>query len=179
MKNLLIEFQKRIATKKIDTENKFFHNILYNLHFYYWIDNQIEKNILQLQNNSKIIIIDEYQEGENIYYIVCFDYNLIICNQAQESNLLLKHNDSKHYFLKNQLLFGSNSFLADSIFMHEIKNFSSKFQIINREFIAFWKSIVNCISGFLIKKAYDNSKSNDKFNESKKQLKKQISATSA
>lgn len=75
MQNLFYEFQKSISTKKIDTVNKFLDNILYNLHFYYWIDNQIENDILQLQNNSKIIIIDEYQEGENIYYIVCFDYN--------------------------------------------------------------------------------------------------------
>lgn len=69
------------------------------------------------------------------------------------------------YFLKNRPIIGSNSSLDDSIFLYEIQKSSDAFQIINKELISFWNIIVNCLSGFLIRKGYENRKINIELDE--------------
>lgn len=157
----------------IKTQNKFLQEILNKFDFYFINDIKTEDEILQGQNESKIIIIDEYQEKNgNNFFFICFDYIVKIINQNQKilNKFLSKQHDSEKYYLKQELNTEAN------IFAHEIENFSKKFEIINSEFQKFWELIVNCISGFLIKKSYKNhknkndEKTNKKFLEGKKKL---------
>lgn len=157
----------------IKTQNKFLQEILNKFDFYFINDIKTEDEILQGQDESKIIIIDEYQEKNgNNFFFICFDYIVKIINQNQKilNKFLSKQHDSEKYYLKQELNTEAN------IFAHEIENFSKKFEIINSEFQKFWELIVNCISGFLIKKSYKNhknkndEKTNKKFLEGKEKI---------
>ena len=137
-----------------------------------------EKKVKQYENNSKIVIIDEYMENDIKYYILCFDYKLIILPQGENADKLIlpsiitRFEESDKYFIQNcDIQFETDT--ANENFFNEIRNFSKKFRISNEKVQHFWSIIVNCLSGFLIKKGYQNSRNkhdqylNDKFDEYK------------
>ena len=88
-----------------------------------------------------------------------------------------KKNDSNVIFYLSDIYFIQNidfQFENDTDnenFFNEIRNFSKKFRISNEKVQHFWSIIVNCLSGFLIKKGYQNSRNrhekylNEKFVE--------------
>ena len=168
--NFETNFQVLFNNNDIKTRNESLQNILSRFKIYLW-NNQFNE-ISQLSDNSKIIIIDEYQHDFCNYYAICFDYNLIIIEQNVEnqskdltlSNFISKFTDSQIYFLKNKPISQKSSEAEDIIFRSEIKNFSKEFTIINDQFNLIWNSIVDCLSAFIIKKSYKNNliKSNDR-----------------
>ena len=78
MQDRFSEFQSLFIKNDVKILNEYLNNILYKFQFFYRdIINEQNDEILQLPNESKIIIIDECQEKETKYDIICFNYNLI------------------------------------------------------------------------------------------------------
>ena len=172
MQRSIHAFQDLLKKKNINTKNKNFEEILYKFDFFYYPDIiQTEKKAKQYKNNSQIIIIDECIQNNVKYFVVCFDYTLIILpNEDQKGSSILcdiftNFNDCDKYFLQN-------SDTQSTVFFEEIDNFSKEFRIEEWRIVKnFWNIVVNCLSGFLIKKGYQNSRNrynkhlNDEFVE--------------
>ena len=111
MENIFSEFQTLLRGKEIKTSNKYFQFVLSKFHFYF-LNQKNGKEILQLANNSKIIIVDEYDQENDKYIFICFDYNLIIIFFKQESDIHIsffddffsKQKDSEKYFFNFVLM---------------------------------------------------------------------------
>mgnify|MGYP001029950258 FL=1 len=164
------DFGIHFKNHSIKMQNKYLQDIFYMFSFYYITDIQNKDEIIQVQNESKIMIIDEYQDTDtNKYFFACFDYKIIIYqNQETLNEFLSKHQDYDKYFLKRNPITGLKH--DDDIFMYEINNFCEKFGIFNSNLQMFWRLIYRCISGFLIKKSYKNHQIKNHKNSNKKFL---------
>ncbi|KAK8860345.1 hypothetical protein M9Y10_012009 [Tritrichomonas musculus] len=107
-----------------------------------------KEDLFQSRNELKIIIIDEYKEGErNKYFFVCFDHSLFIFSPNQEenssfpSNFISIHKDSTIYFLKDN----KKEDCKFNNFLKEISNFSKQFSITNTEYQSVFDKIKNSI----------------------------------
>lgn len=104
--SISLNFSELIKKNKIVIQNTYLREIIFkfNLTIYQNI-HQIEEVILQNQNFSKIIIIDEYQN----YFILCFDSKIILIkrnpNDETEKtilqNFLMKYSTFNQYFIQN------------------------------------------------------------------------------
>lgn len=55
--------------------------LFYKFQFYYFNTESENFDIMQIPSECKFVIIDEYIDDDFIYYIVCFEYKLIIIQQ--------------------------------------------------------------------------------------------------
>ncbi|KAK8836037.1 hypothetical protein M9Y10_040238 [Tritrichomonas musculus] len=164
MKQSILDFQDMLKKKKINTTNKYLNEILCKFDFIFYPEYQKnEKGLKQLENNSKIIVIDERVESDIEYYVACIEYKLIIIPKEDTTDISIlrtvfaNYDDFDKYFIQDN----SNQY---EIYREEIRNFSEKFRITNKNFQRFWSIVVNCLSGFLIKKGYKNSRNmHDKY----------------
>ena len=163
MQESIHEFQKYLKKEDNCLINEHLKDILDKFEFIYYPDIlQSEKKAKQYESNSKIIVIDEYMEDSIKYYILCFDYKLIILPQEDNTDDLIlpsiftRFEDSNKYFIQNcYTQFETDT--RNENFFNEIRNFSKEFMISNEKVQHFWSIVVNCLSGFLIKKGYQNS----------------------
>ena len=162
LKKSLYEFQSLSSKHEIKTQKESMQNIFDKIKFYFNDNNnKISDEILDLKNESKILIIEYYEADNDKYFFICFDYQLIIIKGNQEllPSILSKHQDSAKYFLNPNPISEIKIEEADIIFNTEIDHFIKNFLIdANQNLIDFWNKVVKCISGFLIKKSYKNSK---------------------
>lgn len=175
MQQGVIELQNLLKNNNINIRNKNLKKILskFEIKFYQNL-NEIPKEIFMHKEDPKVIIIDEYEEEfKNKYFIICFDYKVIIFqikskDEPETSNLndiFRNIKDYKQYFIgkyKNNLLNEISE--EDFIFSREIQKFSIECTIeFEKESINnIWSMIVDCLSGFLIKKGYQNSRNKQK-----------------
>ena len=126
------------------------------------IKSQINFNI----KNSKIIVINQinlFDQNQNIIYSIL----------ALEKTLLILDENSFNKFLSNKQLNSvlfiekignisaiSKEIINDSTFQGENQKLIKEFMIYetNNTFREIWRSIVPCITGYLIKKAYEKTK---------------------
>lgn len=161
MEAVFREFGNLLESHKIDMEEKYMFETLNNFDFFLAETNmKIYENMFQDSNKSKVIIIDEFQEKNGSKYTcLCFNYQLLIINQNNASyqsfltNFLSFQEKSEIYFLNSSIKQGSLS-EEERIFNNEIHKFSQILNIKNKQLLDFWPKIVNCLSAFLIKKAY-------------------------
>ncbi|KAK8842451.1 hypothetical protein M9Y10_026038 [Tritrichomonas musculus] len=164
MQQSIHDFQDLLKKENNYISNENLKEILNKFDYIFYPDIlQTERTGKQFENNSKIIIIDECIENDDKYYIVCFDYKLIILPQEGKTDnsiipsIFTKFTDSDKYFIQNcNIQFEPNT--LNSNFFSEIRNFSKKFTISNEKMQDFWSIVVNCLCGFLIKKGYQNSR---------------------
>lgn len=70
-------FSLFLKKNKITVQNKYLESILYKFDFLLYSNIDILKT--KYQDNSAIIIIDEYKDKHHKkYYFICYDYKLII-----------------------------------------------------------------------------------------------------
>ena len=100
MENIFSKFQNLLRGKEIKTSNKYFQFVLSKIHFYF-LNQKNGNEILKLANNSKIIIVDEYDQENDKYIFICFDYsyNLTIIFIKQKSDIHISFFDD---FFSNQ-----------------------------------------------------------------------------
>ena len=127
MQQSIHDFQNLKKEKNISVSNEYLKEILYQFDFIFYPDiHHTEKTVKQYENNSKIIIIDECIEDGIKYYVVCFDYKLIILPQEDDTdNLILssifaRFEDIDKYFILKT--------------MQRIKTFSMKKEIFQKNF---------------------------------------------
>ncbi|KAK8847117.1 hypothetical protein M9Y10_019697 [Tritrichomonas musculus] len=164
MQESIHEFQNLLKKEKNYLSNEHLKNILDKFNFIFYPDIlQQEKKVKQYENNSKIIIIDECIENDIKYYILCFDYKLIIFPLEDNTDdltlpsIFTRFEESDKYFIQNcDIQFETDA--VNEKFFNEIRNFSNEFMILNEKMRPFWNIVVNCLSGFLIKKGYQNSR---------------------
>ena len=121
MQDYFNEFQNLLRNKTFTLRNKHLQTILYKIEFLFLSNNNIEI-LTKFQNESKIIIIDEYKDKyENKYFFICFDYKLIILSQEKSlqylNDFLSEHEKSEKYFLKNNSTLGPNIKNAEKKFL--------------------------------------------------------------
>ena len=177
MQQSIHAFQNLLKTKSIDISNKYLKETLYKFGFIFYQDIlQPEKEVKQFVNKYKILIIDECMENGNKYYVICFDYTLIILPQEDKADdsILPQKDETDDLILpsiftrfeNNDKYYKLNCNIRNENFFNDIKTFSEKFQILNENMQHFWSTVVNCLSGFLIKKGYQNSQNrHEKINE--------------
>lgn len=171
--SISLNFSELIKKNKIVIQNTYLREIIlkFNLTIYQNI-HQIEEVILQNQNFSKIIIIDEYQN----YFILCFNSKIILIkrnpNDETEKtilqNFLMKYSTFNQYFIQNVDISKPKS-LTENNFLIEIQNFEKeldRIKICNSKIYDFnindiWSMITRSLSGFLIKQGYENSLNNE------------------
>ncbi|KAK8894352.1 hypothetical protein M9Y10_022787 [Tritrichomonas musculus] len=164
MQQSIKNFQKLLKSGNIHTSNKYLKKTLEKFDIIYYEDIEyVEEKVKQYQNNSGIVIIDEIIQYSIKYYVVCFNYKLIIfpMKDKTESSTLSTIFSESSLFDKYFIQGCSNQDDTDSTninFFNEIRNFSQEFVITDSNLQHFWKKIVNCVSGFLIKKGYQNSR---------------------
>ena len=175
---MLPEFHCIFTKQKIKVINKHIDKVISEYSFLYISsdhgDNFKEK-IVQNMIDSKVIIINQFEnkigDGKNKYFIIGFKHTIIVIKQmsitfisdlfSNNSNLIIcflsnaKQIFDQYYKIKYNLL------EYDSIFGNDILNFNMRVEIINllhtpitRQFLQIWKSILSCISGYLIKQSY-------------------------
>ena len=175
---MLPEFHCIFTKQKIKVINKHIDKVISEYSFLYISsdhgDNFKEK-IVQNMIDSKVIIINQFEnkigDGKNKYFIIGFKRTIIVIKQmsitfisdlfSNNSNLIIcflsnaKQIFDQYYKIKYNLL------EYDSIFGNDIFNFNMRVEIINllhtpitRQFLQIWKSILSCISGYLIKQSY-------------------------
>lgn len=120
-------FQNLLRNKTFTLRNKHLQTILYKIEFLFLSNNNIEI-LTNFQNESKIIIIDEYKDKyENKYFFICFDYKLIILSQEKSlqylNDFLSKHEKSEKYFLKNNSTLGPNIKNAEKFFYVKLNDY--------------------------------------------------------
>ena len=128
------------------------------------ISSQINLNI----KNSKIIVInqinlfDQSQNKNIIYSILAFEKNLLILNENDTNKFLSDNTYISVLFLDKigQISEISNEIRNDSTFSTENDNLKREFTIKepNKTFKKIWQLISPCITGYLIKKAYEKTK---------------------
>ncbi|KAK8850178.1 hypothetical protein M9Y10_018301 [Tritrichomonas musculus] len=177
MQQSIHDFQNLLKKKGIFVSNELLKEILYKFDFIFYPDIlQTEKKVTQYENNSKILIIDECIKNDIKYYVICFDDKLIILPQKDETDdltlpsIFTRFEDIDKYYIRNCNI-QTETDTEDKFFFYEIRNFSEQFSISNKNMQHFWSIVVNCLSGFLIKKGYQNSRNshnkylNEKFIE--------------
>lgn len=98
-----------------------------------------------------------YNNSNNKFIIICFEYHLIIIDKSQQfiiKTLLSRNNEDKLYFVPK-----TNS-KQISFFEQEIDSFTNylKIKVKGSKFIFdFWNAIVPCLSAYLIKKSYNKT----------------------
>lgn len=65
------EFDTHFKANRIETQNKYLQELFKKLSFLFVSEFKNEDDILQIQNESKIIIIDEYQERNGKKILFC------------------------------------------------------------------------------------------------------------
>ena len=159
------EFQKYFSNKNIKMVNKKFDPVIQQFNILF-INNNNEEITPQI-NETNAIVIDQFPQFDDNYYIVCFEKHLLI---IQKSNITILNklflfvnlpfvsgvpndqNDSK--FINK---YPKNIQKNYRIFRNEILSFIGKFQICytyEKKIKQFWNIINKCIAGFLIKKSY-------------------------
>ncbi|KAK8880547.1 hypothetical protein M9Y10_003227 [Tritrichomonas musculus] len=170
MQQFIQKIQELAKKEGITIANCHLKEILKNFNFFFYPDTlQTKEGIKQFENNYKIIVIDECIQNGIKYYVLCFDYNIIIFpneDKAGDSilqDILKQFNGCVTYFIQNCNK-QSDTDNSNSDFFKEIRNFSIKFSFRDKKLQSFWSMIVNCVSGFLIKKGYQNSRNkHDKY----------------
>ena len=170
MQQFIQKIQELAKKEGITIANCHLKEILKNFNFFFYPDTlQTKEGIKQFENNYKIIVIDECIQNGIKYYVLCFDYNIIIFpneGKAGDSilqDILKQFNGCETYFIQNYNM-QSDTDNSNSDFFKEIRNFSIKFSFRDKKLQSFWSMIVNCVSGFLIKKGYQNSRNkHDKY----------------
>ena len=170
-------FQSYFENQRIKVSNNLLEKVLYDFIFHFVNkDNQhiIFRSINQTINQSNIVFIDEYKTSDEIYFIFCFDKQILIISEDNLSllNTFFHNNkDSKVYILPtndNKSILTTLKFkipefnsiqisIDDYYFQSELKSFTSRFIIKNERIKTFWSKIVPIICGYLIKKSYFNS----------------------
>ena len=154
MSNIFNNFKQCFINHDITLRNQYLHEILYKFKFSYYdelAEQEQEEKLLQLQDELKIIVIDECDFNKMKYSIFCFNYNLIIIKRSGKNedyfinNFIMKHIESEVFFLKE----------LDHKSLCEIQAFSNHFRINNDEFSIFWNIISKCLILFLLKKSYN------------------------
>ena len=119
------------------------------------------------QNNKGINTFTNDLQLLNAWLLIITTDEGIIISVNEMNYILIELFEIVQAYLK------VSSFEVFENFFNEIRNFSKKFRISNEKVQHFWSIIVNCLSGFLIKKGYQNSRNkhdqylNDKFDEYK------------
>ena len=166
METSLKNFKRHFEKHEIELFNPFLKKVFDKFTFYLDLNEEFDINkFLPFKYESRIIVIDEYKEKQDEYLIFCFDFNLLIIKLNNQNNrfltdFLLSNEWSEKYFFKRIPFLDKHSEVTDIIFLHEIYSFSSQFFINNSSFIVFWKAIINCFSGFVIKYSYEQSRKN-------------------
>lgn len=94
MQHKILNFINRF--NDIVVENGYLNRILHEFHFsFVWNFNQIDIDIFQNPNKKAIIAVDEYQENNEKYYFICYEYNFIIVKDPPEYKL----HDLRFFFL--------------------------------------------------------------------------------
>lgn len=110
MQDSFNEFQNCIKDKSLTMRNENLQAILDRIQFLFLPNNINDILTKFLQNESKILIIDEYRgENESKYLFVCFDYKLMILNHEKSlpylNNFMFQHEYLEIYFLKKNSIF--------------------------------------------------------------------------
>lgn len=151
--------------------NKKFNCVLDNLKLYLISKDNSNPNdiqeINQHYNKTDIIIIDNYEEPDEKYFILCFDKIIWIIEQAkiQEIQFFLSNSKSSLFiFLKNtkdifdnHIKFDYVEFDNESSFYNELEVFKSQFiiqPIQSMHITRFWRIIRSSFLSFLLKKSY-------------------------
>lgn len=158
LENSFNEFLSSFKKHDLNTKNEYLQNTFYKFDFIFFQDNiQFDDQISKFTNQAKIIIIDEYQEGNSSkYFFFCFDYQLIIVKQFPDSDLsflskfIANQYDSEIYYLKNNPQPAMNVKSVDTIFIFEINNFSEKFPLLMRKVITLIMKIFNYFGNMLL-----------------------------
>lgn len=178
---MFIKFQNFQITRKdkcLTMQNENFNYIIQDFSFYFYTKENTEIQQLLIQKNKyPIIIIDEHTEGGNLYYILCFDTNLLIIKEKDfiqfESYFQRNSNSTVYYISKHtkQFLNQFSQMIQRShikiesqsdFFKGEIHSFLQKFSINKKSKSRFdineinyiWLIINPSISGLLIQKAH-------------------------
>ncbi|KAK8843701.1 Serine/threonine-protein kinase plk4 [Tritrichomonas musculus] len=138
--------------KQISILNKHLQKIFDKFSFFFY------EPEIEFPNETDIIIIDEYEENDNKYFIICHNYKLIVVKQEESIDFLRVQTNAEIYVFPKCNIPHIKSFKIDSIFLAEIESFSEQFSITNDDLKYHWNKIVNCLSAFLIKKGIQNSK---------------------
>ena len=170
MKSSFHELESVSLKNPVKMTNHLFNKIIDIFVFRHISKNNIQDiDINRKSIQSKIIIIDKYEEFENEYFQICFDYffffidttNIFLIKEFFEHNL-----DSTFYslsadvadILSNNIgIKPKNIIFEDSFFEEEISNFCKNFRVLNQNLKKVWNHIQRCLAGFLIKKGYSNS----------------------
>ncbi|KAK8876627.1 hypothetical protein M9Y10_006845 [Tritrichomonas musculus] len=170
METAFNDFQNSKKNHQILFSNKNFQSIFDNFRFFLIDDeNQYTKDILLIQNKRKIIIIDEREFMGQNYFIVCFEETImIICaNNLDQMKIFFNKNKDSDIFALDKSSFNTfssqitdnqsifNFSIIDQTFTSEITTLLRSFKVTNNSNI--WNLIRRSLSGYLIKKAYQNS----------------------
>ncbi|KAK8876323.1 hypothetical protein M9Y10_006521 [Tritrichomonas musculus] len=174
------KIQKFIVNKKLIAQNPAANEVIQDYNFIHISEHILyegkeeESKIYQNISNSKVIIIDQNQEFDQLanqkYYLIGFEKTIILLNESSLSflqKLLLSNPNLPICFLTNK----------DDFFTKNIKNpeieisavFKKEIEILSQSFNLFkgtkkmkqiWPFIVPCITGYLIKKSYSQLNKN-------------------
>ncbi|KAK8838101.1 hypothetical protein M9Y10_036053 [Tritrichomonas musculus] len=177
MEGIFNLFLRKLKNESFQKQNRKLYAVIQNFSFDIFLDVEKDfKYLLEKNNDSHIIIIDKYidNESENKYgedfYIICFEYSLIIIRSEIISYFLPffnKNKDSTIYCYSEKIKDELQQLTKDNIFQFstskfftQISDFLSEFDIFERtkEVNDFWDTIRRSIVGFLLMKSYNNSK---------------------
>lgn len=167
--NIFKDFQTKLNEKLIKTPNAKLDEELQKFSFDIFMDDKKDfKHLLEKNNDSHIIIIDKYIDCESAnnydddFYIICFEYSLIIIQSKIISYFLPffnKNKDSTTYCyneeIKDELqqITNDNIFqFSTSKFFDKISNFLCKFGIYEKsnKVKNFWMTIRRSVVGFYL-----------------------------
>ena len=171
------EFQELFMRKELNMTDKRFDPLIKKIQFLQILNSDnINNNISNEINNSENIVIDIYEESTNKYFIICFNENIHIIDQSNQTyiNLLITDdcidklyilNEAKNDFIKITNIQDDKLKNNQKIELEEEINIFIPYfnlcRIYKTTIIKIWKIIQRCISGYLIQKAYSKSLRNE------------------
>ena len=180
METIVNDFKTLYRDENIKIRNPYLSKVYQEFNFLY-ITKEEENNIEIVQKlKTEIIVIKIVEYEEEQYFVMCFEKTLLLVTQKVLSFLksfFSLNSDSDVYFLNDKELsafmdtieksdlkqFESRFRIADEIFKEEIHNFFKETCILSREFrrkFYFFDALMLCLSGYLIKKSYAESRIN-------------------
>ena len=130
---------------------------------------QLKKEVFKHRNSPEIMIIDKYENKDNKYFILCFDFKIIIIDQQSKDNsdeqflksILSKHHTFNKYFLLNDEDANPESGSEKILSLYTLNKFNNflinQKHIFNSTIQDIWRIITRCLSAFIIKKGQENS----------------------
>lgn len=169
MRSNFLLIKRLLENDEIQFTNEIMKSVVRNYSYYEVSSNYNYKNnqqTYQQMKDSKIVIISQYKENGNDYFIIGFRNTIINIKQdsinflhsifSYNTNLkicfLLNSKESFDYNINIQY----NEINSDSMFEEEIENFIE--QILIRQNNHLFKLVLSCIAGYLIKNSYIKTK---------------------